>query len=972
MSAQDRPQIPPYLLEIPDSAIQPPASTSRQVLPLAELSWQDFERLCLRIALHESDAEVVRQFGRPGQTQQGIDIYGRKRNGRYIVYQCRQRSSFTPGDIKSAISDFVQGEWAELADEFVICTSADGSSTNVLKELEEQTATLRRSLPGLSIRLHDRVALSLTLKRYPELVLDFFGKAWADLFLQGTAGRAPTKLALNDLPRAHDLGWSDLGVRRAGRACDETGWTPKLNRAIDSKLRALLRRAVKPPKPGSDSMCFILLVGEAGAGKSRAMFDAVNMVCPEAWLYRPSNAEPTALGEVLEDEELTRWPEAIDTPLLVWLDDLELFVPPDESGITAARISTLRKSARRIIVMATAGGKSADIARARHAGQSDDGGTVLSLVMAESTFWLKVGAKGVTKAAIDQCVESGDYNRGDVAAIKEHGVGPFVLGADLLSMKLHTGRYPPEAPPSVSGQAVARATLAWNACGVLGPIDRQRLRGLWPNYFQGEPSAEAFAEGLRWAQEPVIGDMALVEREDDQYRCNDLVVAAERESMTKDEYLSVLDIADPAEAAWISYWGGGFQPRVEALEQFVRDREPLGDDWWPFQVAMGRVWRSLRQPDRARESWEHGLDGGCYCAGVAIADMRADEGDTAGAVAALQHLLDLGVHQVAVRASLIYEDLGERAKALDALRKGADIGDGESAYALGYALQSSNPTESERAFRLALEHGSIQAWLPLWIYYMEQGDHRSAAEVATQASELGVGEASTALGVVLEEHLGDSQGAIAAYQQGCERDEPHSYVRLGSLYSRRGENGDANQAVETLTVGAAIGSGECAHILGHILESQGDIDGASDAFGEAITLGELQPVRCLYALNASRNLASARERALAAGKSKRNAAVIFWIATAIEATDGTEAANSAWQELLESRASEAVYMAGLHHRDIGNQQAAEDMLLEADDLGFPAAACKIGHIWADRGMDDLARDAGLRAQALGCDCVLGR
>lgn len=73
------------------SASSLPVSTRLQRLPLAELQWEDFERLCIRLVKKDPDTEFAQSYGVRGQNQEGIDLYVRKHsNGRYEVWQCKR------------------------------------------------------------------------------------------------------------------------------------------------------------------------------------------------------------------------------------------------------------------------------------------------------------------------------------------------------------------------------------------------------------------------------------------------------------------------------------------------------------------------------------------------------------------------------------------------------------------------------------------------------------------------------------------------------------------------------------------------------------------------------------------------------------------------------------------------------------------------------------------------------------------
>ena len=84
---------PPSWLRVPPTArsVPTPIQTRSQLLPVGDLEWEDFERLCLRLL--ELDAELIHVsatgpsgettmpvaglYGRPGQAQFGIDVYAR-------------------------------------------------------------------------------------------------------------------------------------------------------------------------------------------------------------------------------------------------------------------------------------------------------------------------------------------------------------------------------------------------------------------------------------------------------------------------------------------------------------------------------------------------------------------------------------------------------------------------------------------------------------------------------------------------------------------------------------------------------------------------------------------------------------------------------------------------------------------------------------------------------------------------------
>jgi hypothetical protein len=162
-------------LEVPPG---PPPVTSvarLQTLPFQALRWDDFERLCLRLARLDHDVEDARRYGVAGQSQYGIDLYARHSGADdYTVYQCKKVDSFGPADITSAVAKFLAGPWAQRATRFVLCTTASFAPIQLADRLEEERNHLAER--GVSLEALDADKLDLRLKDLSELVDDFFGR----------------------------------------------------------------------------------------------------------------------------------------------------------------------------------------------------------------------------------------------------------------------------------------------------------------------------------------------------------------------------------------------------------------------------------------------------------------------------------------------------------------------------------------------------------------------------------------------------------------------------------------------------------------------------------------------------------------------------------------------------------------------------------------------------------------------------
>ena len=177
-------KIPSWLETPPDTnKIDPTVETQQQELPFEKLTWENFERLCLRLARLEGNVEHCQLYGERGDNQQGIDIYAtQKLSAKYRVYQCKREKNFGPEKIESAILKFLEGIWVDETDIFVLCTQESLVAKLRADKVETQRKILQQK--GIKLILWDKGQLEEKLKNKYHLVQDFFGKPWADAFCE--------------------------------------------------------------------------------------------------------------------------------------------------------------------------------------------------------------------------------------------------------------------------------------------------------------------------------------------------------------------------------------------------------------------------------------------------------------------------------------------------------------------------------------------------------------------------------------------------------------------------------------------------------------------------------------------------------------------------------------------------------------------------------------------------------------------
>jgi hypothetical protein len=185
----------PTWLETPVTDVptgKPPVDTRAQLLPLNDLTWEHFERLCLRFI--RTQAFVVRAtlYGVKGQKQHGIDLLARLSDPlRYEVYQCKRLVSFTAADVKKAVDAFLIGKWRNQSKAFRIMTSHQIEDTKIADAIE--TEARRLETLDITFEIWGQERFSSWLKDQPAIVDDFFSRAWVEEFCGTDAANGLTR-----------------------------------------------------------------------------------------------------------------------------------------------------------------------------------------------------------------------------------------------------------------------------------------------------------------------------------------------------------------------------------------------------------------------------------------------------------------------------------------------------------------------------------------------------------------------------------------------------------------------------------------------------------------------------------------------------------------------------------------------------------------------------------------------------------
>lgn len=160
---------------VPD---RPPTRTRHQLLPFEDLTWENFERLCLRLVAIQADVEHCARFGVAGEAQAGIDIFARRSDGSYHCLQAKRHREFGAAKLTAAVDLFLQGEWARNSTEFCLAVQTRLGSAAVQREIERQAGQL--AARGIAFQVLDGEDLTARLRELPTIIDDFFGRAWVE------------------------------------------------------------------------------------------------------------------------------------------------------------------------------------------------------------------------------------------------------------------------------------------------------------------------------------------------------------------------------------------------------------------------------------------------------------------------------------------------------------------------------------------------------------------------------------------------------------------------------------------------------------------------------------------------------------------------------------------------------------------------------------------------------------------------
>ncbi len=510
------------------------------------------------------------------------------------------------------------------------------------------------------------------------------------------------------LPTVSEVSPYQLGVSRSAYAPDDDHRNDPYvqRREADDRLRAAL---------SNPESRFVVLVGASKSGKSRTMYEAVLDTLPESPLVVPVSAE--AIGKLFSlDPPLDLHP----TPAVLWLDDL------DEARLGALTPKVLDDLDSDVVVVASMTSQRRDRITRNDIdiGNSDIGRTA-RLTLAQAT-----------EIYLDFELTEEERRQAEMLYPGErfvHSIGEPLVAADQLTARFNAG--PADNPV---GYALVQAAIDWRRAGLSRPIRDSELRKLYAKYLLSvriglEPSEDLYKGGLTWACEPLVSQVALLER---------ATVGAEHGYVAFDYLVALLDgqHAYPRRDVRPVLWDFIIETLSEeemmpvGVTAYLRNDLTGAEHIWrtvaggssPYSAEatfnLGALLDRQGDIDGAREAYQRAIDSGdpeaAPLAAFNLGVLLKEQGDTEGAREAYQKAIDSGHPDEAPGAAfnlgVLLKEQGDTEGAREAYQRVIDSGHpGKApgaAFNLGALLKEQGDTEGTReAYQRVIDSGHPEA-----------------------------------------------------------------------------------------------------------------------------------------------------------------------------------------------------------------------------------------------------------------------
>ena len=123
------------LLGPPDAIAEPVIDPLTEYLDFDRLTWENFERLLVRVAQDVRGLRNVRWFGTRGQSQKGLDVIGINSANKAEGIQSKRRNTFTKRDLDDAVKKYTEADFAFPFTRLAIGVSKQVAERKIIEHL---------------------------------------------------------------------------------------------------------------------------------------------------------------------------------------------------------------------------------------------------------------------------------------------------------------------------------------------------------------------------------------------------------------------------------------------------------------------------------------------------------------------------------------------------------------------------------------------------------------------------------------------------------------------------------------------------------------------------------------------------------------------------------------------------------------------------------------------------------------------
>ena len=188
------------------------------VLDFPAMDYATFEQFCLWLLKKEEALGGCMRLGGSGARQGGIDLLARdaRQPARLNVFECKARKDFKPSQLRKAVSEFLNGAWAESTNRFTLILAQKTVGYALARQWLEEERRLREA--GIEGVLWTAEDLTLKVQRHPDILSKFFSpflvEAHANIWMERAAFYELASKSLFD-PREDVARWARGFVGRS-------------------------------------------------------------------------------------------------------------------------------------------------------------------------------------------------------------------------------------------------------------------------------------------------------------------------------------------------------------------------------------------------------------------------------------------------------------------------------------------------------------------------------------------------------------------------------------------------------------------------------------------------------------------------------------------------------------------------------------------------------------------------------------